>query len=78
MHDQVGLFTTAQYLIIHASLIIVCILLTTMRVVPYVAMCVSASKNLHNRMFSTMLRGIMRFFDTSSSGKILTEQITVI
>ncbi|XP_041974687.1 ATP-binding cassette sub-family C member 4-like [Aricia agestis] len=68
---QVGNLTTGQYVIIHGSIVIVCILLTNIRVFPFATMCVRASQKLHNLMFSTMLRGIMRFFDTSSSGRIL-------
>ncbi|XP_013195380.2 ATP-binding cassette sub-family C member 4 isoform X2 [Amyelois transitella] len=68
---QVGPFTTGQYIIIHGCIVVSCILLTHFRVLPFVSLCVSASKNLHNRMFSTMTKGIMRFFDTSSSGRIL-------
>ncbi|XP_045455242.1 ATP-binding cassette sub-family C member 4-like [Melitaea cinxia] len=68
---QIGLFTTGQYLLIHGSLVIVCILLTHLRVIPFAKLCVDASQNLHDNMFSTMIKGIMRFFDTSSSGRIL-------
>ncbi|XP_059049067.1 ATP-binding cassette sub-family C member 4-like [Achroia grisella] len=68
---QVGKFTTGQYLIIHGCIIIMCILLTNLRVLPFVRLCVSASKKLHDLMFSTMIKGIMRFFDTSSAGRIL-------
>ncbi|KAL4709197.1 hypothetical protein ACJJTC_008125 [Scirpophaga incertulas] len=68
---KVGMFTTAQYLYIHGGLIIGCILISNLRVFPFVSLCVDASKNLHNFMFSTMIKGIMRFFDTSSSGRIL-------
>ncbi|KAM3966456.1 LOW QUALITY PROTEIN: ATP-binding cassette subfamily C member 4-like [Aphomia sociella] len=68
---QVGQFTTGQYLIIHGCIVVIIILLTNLRVLPFVSLCVSASKKLHNLMFSTMIKGIMRFFDTSSSGRIL-------
>nr|AJD79132.1 ABCC3 [Pectinophora gossypiella] len=67
----VGMFTTGQYLIIHGCIVLSCILLTQLRAIPFVNLCVTASNNLHNSMFSNMLRGIMRFFDTSSSGRIL-------
>ncbi|KAI8429862.1 hypothetical protein MSG28_000362 [Choristoneura fumiferana] len=66
-----GRFTTAQYLAIHGGLVGSVILLVNVRVLPFVQLCVSSSKKLHDRMFSVMLRGIMRFFDTSSSGRIL-------
>ncbi|XP_047540734.1 ATP-binding cassette sub-family C member 4-like [Vanessa atalanta] len=68
---QIGLFTTGQYLLIHGAIVIICILLTHIRVIPFAKLCVSASQNLHDSMFSTMIKGIMRFFDTSSSGRIL-------
>ncbi|XP_026726076.1 multidrug resistance-associated protein 4-like [Trichoplusia ni] len=71
LDEQVGLFTTGQYLIIHGSLVLACIFLTNMRVFPFARLCNTASINLHNNMFSTMLRGVMRFFDTSDSGRIL-------
>nr|UEO57357.1 ABCC3 [Conogethes punctiferalis] len=68
---QVGMFTTGEYLIIYGSLIVATIIAVHMRVFPFVALIVNASKNLHNFMFSTMIKGVMRFFDTSSSGRIL-------
>ncbi|XP_075985107.1 ATP-binding cassette sub-family C member 4-like [Anticarsia gemmatalis] len=71
LDTQVGLFTIAQYLIIHGCLVGVCVFLTNVRVFPFAKFCVSASAKLHNTIFATMLRGVMRFFDTSSSGRIL-------
>lgn len=68
---QVGPFTTGQYIIIHGCIVVACILLTNLRVFPFAQLCVSASNKLHNNMFATMIKGIMRFFDTSSSGKWL-------
>ncbi|XP_022822572.1 multidrug resistance-associated protein 4-like [Spodoptera litura] len=68
---QAGPFTVGQYLIIHGCLVAALVLMVNLRVFPFAYLCVSASAKLHNQMFSTMLRGIMRFFDTSSSGRIL-------
>nr|AKC34055.1 ABCC3 protein [Spodoptera litura] len=68
---QAGRFTVGQYLIIHGCLVAALVLMVNLRVFPFAYLCVSASAKLHNQMFSTMLRGIMRFFDTSSSGRIL-------
>ncbi|CAK1599798.1 unnamed protein product [Parnassius mnemosyne] len=68
---QVGPFTTGQYLIIHGCLILSVIIITNGRAIPFAQLCVNASKKLHDLMFSTMIKGIMRFFDTSSSGRIL-------
>ncbi|XP_071838678.1 ATP-binding cassette sub-family C member 4-like isoform X3 [Apostichopus japonicus] len=33
--------------------------------------CIRASKNLHNQMFSAVIRAPMHFFDTNTSGRIL-------
>ena len=33
--------------------------------------CIDSSKNLHNTMFSSLVKAPMRFFDTNSSGRIL-------
>ncbi|CAH2267214.1 jg2942 [Pararge aegeria aegeria] len=71
LNTQVGPFTTGQYIIIHGAIIFVIILITHLRVIPFANLCVRASQKLHDRMFSTMIKGIMRFFDTSSSGRIL-------
>nr|AIB06823.1 ABCC3 [Spodoptera exigua] len=68
---QAGQFTVGEYLIIHGCLVATLVLMVNLRVFPFAYLCVSASAKLHNQMFSTMLRGIMRFFDTSSSGRIL-------
>nr|AUO38741.1 ABCC3 protein [Spodoptera frugiperda] len=68
---QAGRFTVGQYLIIHGCLVAALVLMVNLRVFPFAYLCVSASAKLHNQMFSTMLRGVMRFFDTSSSGRIL-------
>ncbi|CAH0722571.1 unnamed protein product, partial [Brenthis ino] len=71
LDKQVGLFTTGQYIMIHGAIVAVIILMTHLRVIPFANLCVNASQKLHDSMFSTMIKGIMRFFDTSSSGRIL-------
>ncbi|CAH2068593.1 unnamed protein product, partial [Iphiclides podalirius] len=68
---QVGALTTGQYLIIHGCLVLIIVLFTNLRAIPFVQLVINASKKLHDMMFSTMIKGIMRFFDTSSSGRIL-------
>ncbi|XP_045508072.1 ATP-binding cassette sub-family C member 4-like [Colias croceus] len=71
LNVQVGPFTTGQYLIIQGGIVIACIFLANIRVIPFAALCANASRTLHDFMFSTMIKGVMRFFDTSSSGRIL-------
>jgi ABC-type multidrug transport system fused ATPase/permease subunit len=58
-------------LIIYGCLIIGCMLITLLRSIMFVKTCMRASINLHNDMFSSILRGAMRFFDTNPSGRIL-------
>ncbi|KAI5634801.1 ABC transporter domain-containing protein [Phthorimaea operculella] len=70
-HLQVGLLTTAQYVIVYASLILGIIAFLLIRIYIYVVATVRASKNLHNLVFKNLIRSVMRFFDTSSSGRIL-------
>lgn len=70
LNNRVGFFTTGQYIAIHGGIVAIIISLTHLRVIPYAKLCVSASQKLHDLMFSTMIKGIMRFFDTSSSGMI--------
>lgn len=57
------------YIIIYSIFIIAAIILTPLsRNVCYI-IYMRASKNLHNKMFSNILKAPMRFFDTNPSGK---------
>lgn len=47
------------------------ILFTALRTATFVSVCMSSSMNLHNKMFNSITRATMRFFNTNSSGKIL-------
>jgi ATP-binding cassette subfamily C (CFTR/MRP) protein 4 len=58
-------------LIIYGCLIIGCMVITLLRSIMFIKICMRASINLHNAMFSSILRGAMRFFDTNPSGRIL-------
>jgi ABC-type multidrug transport system fused ATPase/permease subunit len=58
-------------LIIYGSLIIACMFITILRSVMFIKCCMTSSISLHNSMFSSILRGEMRFFDTNPSGRIL-------
>ncbi|XP_015109904.1 multidrug resistance-associated protein 4 [Diachasma alloeum] len=48
-----------------------CVIFTTARNVMFYKICMNASKNLHNLMFSCLLKAPMRFFNTNPSGRIL-------
>ncbi|CAB3237244.1 unnamed protein product [Arctia plantaginis] len=71
IHDYIGPLDTAQYLYVYSALIVCCIFFITARAFIFFKVCMTASRNLHNNMFHSMLRGVMRFFDTNSSGRIL-------
>jgi ABC-type multidrug transport system fused ATPase/permease subunit len=58
-------------LVIYGCLIIACMLITIVRSLMFIKTCMISSINLHNAMFSSILRGAMRFFDTNPSGRIL-------
>ncbi|XP_013144481.1 PREDICTED: probable multidrug resistance-associated protein lethal(2)03659 [Papilio polytes] len=71
IHAYIGPLDTAQYLYVYTALIVCCIFFITARAFMFFKVCMTASRNLHNDMFHSMLRGVMRFFDTNSSGRIL-------
>ncbi|XP_076758535.1 ATP-binding cassette subfamily C member 4 isoform X2 [Xylocopa sonorina] len=56
---------------IYGGFITASIVLTTIRNLVFYKICMNASKNLHNLMFSSLLKAPMLFFDTHPSGRIL-------
>ncbi|KAG6461025.1 multidrug resistance-associated protein 4 isoform X1 [Manduca sexta] len=71
IHAYIGPLDTSQYLYVYSALIVCCIFFITARAFMFFKVCMTVSRNLHNDMFHSMLRGVMRFFDTNSSGRIL-------
>ncbi|XP_001946763.2 multidrug resistance-associated protein 4 [Acyrthosiphon pisum] len=47
------------------------IIVTTIRLITFVSISMSASKHLHNNMFNTLIRATIYFFNTNLSGSIL-------
>lgn len=64
-------YTQNEYIYIYTIVIVLSVLLTTFRSMFFFKVCMNASKNLHNTMFSNVLEATMRFFDTNPSGRIL-------
>ncbi|XP_060825226.1 ATP-binding cassette subfamily C member 4-like isoform X2 [Bombus pascuorum] len=56
---------------IYGVFILTSIVLTSTRNIVFYKICMNASKNLHNLMFSCLLKAPMLFFDTHPSGRIL-------
>lgn len=65
------LFSTNSSMYIYGGVVLCCLLLTIARSMLFYKMCMNASMRLHDRMFASILRGAMRFFDTNPSGRIL-------
>ncbi|CAK1599802.1 unnamed protein product [Parnassius mnemosyne] len=71
IHAYIGPLDTSQYLYVYSALILCCVFFITARAFMFFKVCMTASRNLHNDMFHSMLRGVIRFFDANSSGRIL-------
>ncbi|KMQ89959.1 multidrug resistance-associated protein 4-like protein [Lasius niger] len=56
---------------IYGGFIILSVVITTCRNLIFYQICMNASKNLHNFMFSCLLKAPMSFFDNNPSGRIL-------
>ncbi|CAH0600505.1 unnamed protein product [Chrysodeixis includens] len=68
---QIGLLTTAQYLIVLGSVIGGIIIISHLRILAFVVMTMRASQNLHNIIYEQLIIAVMRFFDTNPSGRVL-------
>lgn len=64
-------FSTTDGLIIYGFLIIAVVAVTLSRGFIFFAVCMRASKKLHDKSFLSLLHSPMRFFDTNPSGRIL-------
>lgn len=65
------IFSTTDGLIIYGFLIIAVVAVTLSRGFIFFAICMRASKKLHDKSFLSLLHSPMRFFDTNPSGRIL-------
>ncbi|XP_077300828.1 ATP-binding cassette sub-family C member 4-like [Arctopsyche grandis] len=71
LYEKIGPFNTMEYLYIYTIIIVLCIVMTISRSLLFFKVCMNASKGLHDQMFHKISRGVMRFFDTNPSGRIL-------
>ncbi|XP_026726077.1 multidrug resistance-associated protein 4-like [Trichoplusia ni] len=68
---EIGLLTTAQYLIVLGSVILGIIIVSHLRIFVFMVMTMRASQNLHNIIYEQLIVAVMRFFDTNPSGRVL-------
>ncbi|GAB0088829.1 multidrug resistance-associated protein 4 [Sergentomyia squamirostris] len=69
--DQETIFTREECLLIYGLFILAVIFMTTIRGWMFFNLCMRASKQLHNKMFASILHASMIFFDANPSGRIL-------
>ncbi|KRT79020.1 ABC transporter ATP-binding protein [Oryctes borbonicus] len=72
LYADISQYSQDFYIYLYTFFIIGSIVLTTLRSLFFFKVCMRASKNLHNTMFSNLLQATMRFFDENPSGRILT------
>ena len=53
---------------IYVGIVGVSLVMSTVRAILFLYVCVHAAQVLHNRMFAAVLRAPMRFFDTNPIG----------
>ncbi|XP_015522174.2 ATP-binding cassette sub-family C member 4 isoform X1 [Neodiprion lecontei] len=69
--DKSELLSTNVAIQVYTALIVTNVLLIFVRSVFFIRTCMKASRNVHNSMFSNLLRAPMRFFNTNPAGRIL-------
>ncbi|XP_049947426.1 ATP-binding cassette sub-family C member 4-like [Schistocerca serialis cubense] len=68
-HDE--LLTTENYISLYVGIIVALLVTAFTRSLAFYKICVTCSKNLHNKMFTNLMKAPMRFFHTNPSGRIL-------
>lgn len=64
-------FNTNFYLMIYGSLTLITYICIWVRAIMHFYVCVSSGIHMHKKMFYSILRSPIRFFDTNPSGRIL-------
>ncbi|XP_044727742.1 ATP-binding cassette sub-family C member 4-like [Chrysoperla carnea] len=68
---QENVLTRTEVMYVYALLILFVILTSISKALYFYKLCMRASINLHNKMFHSLLKAPMRFFDKNSIGRIL-------
>ncbi|XP_046746877.1 ATP-binding cassette subfamily C member 4-like [Diprion similis] len=69
--DQYGLLHSNVAIQIYTILIAAAIFFLSLRSLLFMKICMTASRTIHDSMFSNLLRATMRFFNTNPTGRIL-------
>jgi len=71
IEDPRSPFTRMECVYIFSGLILLTIIITLIRSWAFFWTCMRASMRLHDRMFRSISRATMRFFNTNTSGRVL-------
>ncbi|XP_076291879.1 putative multidrug resistance-associated protein lethal(2)03659 isoform X2 [Lasioglossum baleicum] len=63
--------TRSIYIYVYSALTVLTIVVTLVRSFTFFSTCMNASVKLHDRMFRSISRATMRFFNTNTSGRVL-------
>ncbi|CAH0557608.1 unnamed protein product [Brassicogethes aeneus] len=64
-------FSRETSIYIYSTIIVLLVVSSLVRSFTFFSICMRASTNLHDNMFSSITRATMRFFNTNSAGRIL-------
>ena len=56
---------------VYGGLLVSLVIVNIARIIAFFIVCVNASRVLHNRMFASILRAPVHFFDTNPVGRVL-------
>ncbi|XP_046619154.1 ATP-binding cassette subfamily C member 4-like isoform X1 [Neodiprion virginianus] len=69
--DEYGVIRPIVAVYVYTFCIAGCVFFAIFRSVLFMKLCMNASQNIHNTMFSNLLQATMRFFNTNPTGRIL-------
>nr|XP_046485751.1 ATP-binding cassette sub-family C member 4-like isoform X2 [Neodiprion pinetum] len=70
-YDQYGLLRSNIAVQVYTMLIAATVIFLSLRSLLFMKICMTASRTIHDSMFSNLLRATMRFFNTNPTGRIL-------
>ncbi|XP_012257506.2 ATP-binding cassette sub-family C member 4-like isoform X1 [Athalia rosae] len=71
LYDEFGVLHSHVAIYVYTLCVVGCILLTLLRGILFFAICMKASRHIHDKIFLNLSQATMRFFNTHPSGRIL-------